>query len=249
MYGLSILLLPFFLMGLGNAEAGQPGSVEKAPPESSAKEPVKKRYELYKGRRYDLCRNYLALMHRVPVNPREKCDLLRHSFDKTAREQGFREIRWTEVEDVQAHKEMIKMSNYHALVYWRRKDFSEEWFEEFMKSRPRLWRTTMDLNFDGHKEVVYKLSGMGSVCNADRNRYFIYDARKPYSQFSLKSGTNGIHGDLFYYKGRPYNSSHTFGTHPLDRSKENYRGSITETYGGDKYVNVRSICYFRFKQN
>ncbi|MCA9482707.1 MAG: hypothetical protein KC553_03135, partial [Nitrospina sp.] len=190
-----------------------------------------------KGRQYDLCQNYLALMHRVPVNPKESCEL-RYSFDDIAKKQGFREIEWTEV-DPQDPREMLKMSIYNARGglsdEMKKKRFSEERFENFMNSSPRLWHTTMDLNFDGKKEVVYRRSGKEGRCTNGPNVYFMFDSSKPYSQFSRKSGQHYVMGRLFYYKGRPYL----------------YRGSvfsiITEPYGSGRITHEKSICSFRLE--
>ena len=243
---LSLFLLPFFfvlfpLMACLSAQAGEPGPAEKTATASSPIPRVSEmdlkgmRFELYKGRQYDLCQNYLALMHRVPVNPKESCEL-RYSFDDIAKKQGFREIEWTEV-DPQDHREMLKMSSYHARGglsdEMKKKRFSEERFENFMNSSPRLWHTTMDLNFDGKKEVVYRRSGKEGRCTNGPNVYFMFDSSKPYSQFSRKSGRHYVVGRLFYYKGRPYL----------------HRGSvfsmITEPYGSGRITHEKSICSFR----
>lgn len=220
-----LVLLSVFWVAYANAEIVKPDTVEKTqlqafmdtienmPSELQFQALFDNRdnmpHELLEGRQYDLCTNFADLMRRMLFNPRGSCEL-RHTFDDIAKQQGFREIAWVEV-DIQEHKEMLRMYFYYHAENWKR-PFSQENFEKNMDYPPRLWRKTMDLNFDGIQEVVYRLAGVfrhnksDDPCSFTPSTYFIYDEKKPYSQFSRKRKTTlSIDGYLFYYKGRPYN--------------------------------------------
>ncbi|MBU2870402.1 lysozyme inhibitor LprI family protein [Colwellia sp. E2M01] len=184
---------------------------------------AKKTIKITRGAPYQLCKDYAALMSRVTVNPESSCKI-RYSFDTEAYDAGFADIRWKEVEKskVKSILSDFWVARYETSIDDIHADISQKnKFTKFISTHKTIWITNMDINFDGAKEKVYRVS-IEEQCSGNRFSYFILP------MFDKRRST--IFGDIFMYQGRPY----------LDRSR-----SLRELSGSENVIHQRYVCEFK----
>lgn len=189
---------------------------------------AKETFIIIKGTEYQLCKDYVGLMSRVTSNPNSSCKI-KYSFDEEAYNAGFSDIKWNEVKksDVKSvlfgywlPRKEISLDDYNADISLQKK------FTEFYSTHKTIWETNIDINFDGQKEQVYKVS-IAEECSGHRFFYFVLP------MFDKSHST--ISGDLFMYQGRPYLEwGRSFNT-------------LIELSGGENIIHEKYVCDFREK--
>jgi len=86
---------------------------------NNSPESKKPKFTLEKGNQFQLCRDFLDLMNRVPKKEKPNCGL-DYPFDDLPGKQGFKEIDWKEV-DPKDYKELIKNNFIYRKMYHRMK--------------------------------------------------------------------------------------------------------------------------------
>jgi uncharacterized protein len=181
-----------------------------------------KTVQITRGSAYQLCQDYAGLMSRVAMNTKS-CNV-KLSFDNEAYKAGFADINWQEVKNPNV-KDIL-------LGYWLLKkevsldDFTKDpalqrKFTEYSSAYKLFWQTQMDINFDGKKEQVYKVS-IGEECSGHRFFYLIHP--------TVVKHHMGLVGDLFMYQGRPY----------LQSGKQ--YSSLEELSGGGSAILRLPVC-------
>lgn len=190
---------------------------------ATTKAVTKPRYKTTTGQQFELCRNYCALLSRTEEASIYDCGL-RHPFDDIAKQQGFKEIPWKEL-NIQEYKElMFNKIAYHTLEPTE-KDMQESrsWFEKNFNEpgNMRLWKAAFDLNLDGEKDNVFRMTTRHCL---DHTAFIVPDEKNLDTKTSLRE----VAPDPFFYEGRAYIQN---------------GGGISESYGGSgSFVRQRTLC-------
>ncbi len=183
---------------------------------------TKNTVKITKGSAYQLCKDYVALMSRVNVNPESSCKM-RYSFDVAAYDAGFADIMWKKVKKSEVKsvllgywlpREEISLDDFNVDMSQQKK------FNEFYSTHKTIWQSNIDINFDGKKERVYKVS-IAEKCSGHRFFYFVLPMFDRY--------LSTVTGDLFMYQGRPY----------LEY------GALVELTGGENIIHEKNVCEFK----
>lgn len=172
-------------------------------------------YFLIERESYQLCHDLVKNFNRFKDEEPMVCELKFHPDYK-----NFRLPKWEEIDGVEHFDTVKKLLREESLHPWGLDDL-DKLKERFGNSKNKLYRTKMDVNFDGHQNIVYRIKQ--NVC--DVNRYFKFSAPGEYRYFAEPNfpdkkhpktlgGFNGkAFGTAFYYKGRPY--FHSWIQYPL----------------------------------
>lgn len=199
------------------------------PPSSLAgsSAPQKPKFTLEKGKQFQLCRDFLELINRVPKKEDPNCGL-DYPFDDIAKKQGFREIDWKEV-NLQDYKEIFKN---HSV--YRKKDQTpeeikrnEEQFESyFPSSTARIWTASFDANGDKNKDTVIKIKYKNCVKGSSGEVFLVRNDGVLDEKAYARAATN----EFFLYQGKSYFYA---------------AGYIGEMVGQDTYGYEKGLCSFK----
>lgn len=159
---------------------------------------------------YPLCRDLVENFNRFKDEPPMVCERRFHPDMKQ-----FTLPDWIEV-NAQEYKAIIA----RILTKEKKRAMSFEIVEHiFNKPELRLYRSMIDINFDGRKNTVYMM--VLDSCGVERNyksttapRYiFMAERSNKHDDANGFEYFNGsVYGGIFYYKGRPYLHSWTIGS-------------------------------------
>lgn len=187
---------------------------------------TKSTVKITKGSAYQLCKDYAALMSRVNANPESSCEM-RYSFDVAAYDAGFADVKWKKVKQLESKSILSDfwMSRYELSLDGFNTDMSQQKkFNDFYSTHKTIWQSNIDINFDGKKEQVYKVS-VDKECSGNRFIYFVLPMFDKYH--------STIFGDLFMYQGRAYLHSGTIFS------------ALTELSGGENIIHEKNVCEFK----
>jgi uncharacterized protein len=183
------------------------------------------KFTLEKGNQFQLCRDFLDLMNRVPKKEKPNCEL-DYPFDDIAKKQGFKEIDWKEV-NLQDYKEILKNHSVYRSKGLTPDEIkkNEERFEAyFPTSTARVWVASFDANGDEKKDTVVRVKYKNCVEGASGEVFLVRNDgvldEKAYARRST--------GDFFTYQNRTYF----------------YYGFIGEWVGQDTYGYEKTLCSF-----
>lgn len=183
------------------------------------------KFSLEKGNQFQLCRDFLDLMNRVPKKEKPNCDL-DYPFDDIAKKEGFREIHWKEV-DLKDYKEILKNHSVYRSKELTPEEISrnEERFEAyFPTSTARVWVASFDANGDGNQDTVVRVKYKNCMEGSSGEVFLVRNDgildEKAYARRST--------GDFFIYQGKSYF----------------YYGFIGEWVGQDTYGYEKTLCRF-----
>lgn len=185
----------------------------------------KPKFTLEKGKQFQLCRDFLDLMNRVPKKEDPNCGL-DYPFDDVAKKQGFKEINWEEVD----LKEYIDIFKNHYV--YDKKDMTEddvkkneELFDKNIpNSKVRLWKANFDANGDKNIDTVFKV--MYKNCIAESGMVFLV---RNDGVLDKKAYARKFKNEFFLYQGSAY---------------FNYARFIGEWVGQDTYGYHKGLCQF-----
>lgn len=173
------------------------------------------------GSQLQLCKDYLALINRVPRNPEPNCGM-DFTFDDIAKKQGFKEIPWVEL-NPKNYMEIIKNSFVYSSF-----DPDEEAVARYEikfsrlsdPTKIRLWTSNFDLNLDGKYDKVYKIKYRN--CDSTARVLIVRDD----GVLDNMAGRRQTSGEPFFYQGRAYIQEL----------------GVTEGFGSESYLFTTQTC-------
>lgn len=184
------------------------------------------KFTLEKGKQFQLCRDFLDLMNRVPKKEKPNCDL-DYPFDDVARKQGFKEIDWKEV-NLQDYKEILKNHSVYRSKGLTPDEIkkNEERFEAyFSTSTARVWVANFDANGDENKDTVVRVKYKNCAEGSPGEVFLVRND----GVLDEKAYARKFSNEFFMYQGRAYLHATRF---------------IWEMVGQDTYGYGKDLCQF-----
>jgi uncharacterized protein len=183
----------------------------------------KKRFTLERGKQFQLCRDFLELMNRVPKKEDPNCGL-DYPFDDIAKKKGFKEIDWQEVA---LDKYLNVLKNHYV---YDKKDMTDEdvkknehLFNKYIQnSATRLWMAHFDANGDQNMDTVFKV--MYRNCIAESGSTFLV---RNDGVLDEKAYLRKLSNEFFMYQGLTYVTASDF---------------VGEWVGRDTYGYLKGLC-------